>query len=145
MGDGFGCGIGVLQRAACLVVGRVAALLSSLVARRWVGFNALWRFWLGGLVCWSDGGGLVLWLFVGPARVCLLDFFCAGVRFCLLLGPCPCFVSFLCLGLCVLGDGALGLGSFVRAGHLCVLIRIWAEGGVGALLGLFGPLSGIVC
>ena len=51
----------------------------------------------------------MLWLFFGPAGVCLLDFFCSGVRFGLLLGPCPCFVSLLCLGLCVLGDDGLGV------------------------------------
>ena len=76
----------------------------------------------------------MLWLFVGPTGVCLLDFFCSGVRFGLLLSPCPCFVSLLYLGLCVLGDGALvGWGSFVRARYLCVLVRIWIEGGVGAV------------
>ena len=51
--------------------------------------------------------GLVLWLFVGPTRVYLLDFFCSGVQFYLLLSPCFCFVSLLCLDLYVLGDGAL--------------------------------------
>ena len=76
----------------------------------------------------------MLWLFVGPAGVCLLGFFCSGVRFGLLLSPCPCFVSLLCLGLCVLGDGALvGWGSFVQAKCLCVLVRIWVGGGVGAV------------
>ena len=49
----------------------------------------------------------MLWLFVGPTGVYLLDFFCSGIRFGLLLGPCPCFVSLLCLGLYVLGDDAL--------------------------------------
>ena len=43
---------------------------------------------------------------VRPAGVGLLDLFCSGVRFYMLLGPCLCFVSFLCLGLCVLRDGA---------------------------------------
>ena len=67
----------------------------------------------------------MLWLFVGPAGVCLLGFFCSSVRFGLLLGPCPCFVSLLCLDLYVLGDDALmGWGSFVRARCLCVLIHI---------------------
>ena len=76
----------------------------------------------------------MLWLFVRPAGVCLLGFFCSGVWFGLLLGPCPCFVSLLCLDLCVLGGGALmGWGSCVRAGCLCVLIRIWVGGGVGAV------------
>ena len=49
----------------------------------------------------------MLWLFVRPTGVCLLGFFCSGVRFGLLLGPCPCFVSLLYLDLCVLGDDAL--------------------------------------
>ena len=49
----------------------------------------------------------MLWLFVGPTGVCLLDFFCSGVQFNLLLGPCPCFVSLLYFDLYVLGDDAL--------------------------------------
>ena len=56
-----------------------------------------------GLDCWWDGGGLMLWLFVGSTGVYLLDNFCSGVRFCLLFGPYLCFISLLCLGLCVLG------------------------------------------
>ena len=49
----------------------------------------------------------MLWLFVGPARVCLLDFFCSRVQFYLLLSPCLCFVSLLCFGSCVFEDDAL--------------------------------------
>ena len=76
----------------------------------------------------------MLWMFVGPTRVCLLGFFCSGVHVNLLLSPCPCFVSLLCLGLCVLGDGALvGWGSFMQAGYLCVLVHVWVGGGVGAV------------
>ena len=41
---------------------------------------------------------------VGPTEVCLLDFFCSCIRFCLLLSPRLCFVSFLCLDLWDLGD-----------------------------------------
>ena len=67
----------------------------------------------------------MLWLFVGPAGVCLLDFFCSDVWFYLLLSPYLCFVSKLYLGLCVFGDVALvGWESFVRAKYLCVLIHI---------------------
>ena len=67
----------------------------------------------------------MLGLFVGPTGVCLLDFFCSGIQFNLLLSPCPCFVSLLYLDLYVLGDDALmGWGSFVRAKYLCVLVRI---------------------
>ena len=67
----------------------------------------------------------MLWLFVGPAGVCLLDFFCSGIQFCLMLSPYLCYISFLCLDLYVLGDDALvGWGSFVRTKCLCVLIHI---------------------
>ena len=40
-------------------------------------------------------------------RVYLLDFFCSGIRFNLLLSPYPCFISLLYLDLYVLGDDAL--------------------------------------
>ena len=73
------------------------------------------------------------WLFVEPTGVCLLDFFCSGIQFYLLLSPCLCFVSLLCLGLCILEDDALvGWGSFVRGKYLGVLIHIKIKGGVGA-------------
>ena len=53
---------------------------------------------------WSD---CWLWLFVGPTGVYLLDFFCSGIQFNLLLSPYPCFISLLYLDLYVLGDDAL--------------------------------------
>ena len=57
----------------------------------------------------------MLWLFVGPTRVYLLDFFCSGIQFYLLLSPYLCFISLLYLDLYVLlyldlyvlGDDAL--------------------------------------
>ena len=55
----------------------------------------------------SDGRGLMLWLFVGPTVVQLLDFFCSGIQFYLLLSPYLCVISFLYLDLYVLGDVAL--------------------------------------
>ena len=39
--------------------------------------------------------------------VYLLDFFCSGIQFNLLLSPYPCFFSLLYLDLYVLGDDAL--------------------------------------
>ena len=54
-----------------------------------------------------DGRGLMLWLFVGPTGVYLLDFFCSGIQFNLLLSPYPCFISLLYLDLYVLEDDAL--------------------------------------
>ena len=47
------------------------------------------------------------WLFVGPTGVYLLDFFCSGFSFNLLLSPYLCFISFLYLDLYVLEDDAL--------------------------------------
>ena len=48
----------------------------------------------------------MLWLFVGPTRVYLLDFFCSGNQFNLLLSPflalSPCYILIY-----VLGDDAL--------------------------------------
>ena len=58
-------------------------------------------------VIFTDGRGLMLWLFVGPTGVYLLDFFCSGIQFNLLLSPYPCFISLLYLDLYVLGDDAL--------------------------------------
>ena len=55
----------------------------------------------------SLGGGGASWLFVGPTGVFLLDFFCSGIQFNLLLSPYPCFNSLLYLDLYVLGDDAL--------------------------------------
>ena len=49
----------------------------------------------------------MLWLFVGPAGVNLLDLFCSGIQFYLLLSPYLCFISFLYLDLYVLRDNAL--------------------------------------
>ena len=66
----------------------------------------------------------MLWLFVGPTEVYLLDF-CSGIQFNLLLSIYPCFISLLYLDLYVLGDDALiSWGSFMQTKYLCVLIHI---------------------
>ena len=67
----------------------------------------------------------MLWLFVGPTGVYLLDFFYSGIQFNLLLSPYPCFIPLLYLDLCVLGDDALiSWVSFMQTKYLCVLIHI---------------------
>ena len=67
----------------------------------------------------------MLWLFVGPTGVYLLDFFCSGIQFNLLLSPYPCFISLLYLDLYVLGDDALiSYGSLMQTKYPCVLIHI---------------------
>ena len=76
----------------------------------------------------------MLWLFVGPTGVYLLDFFCSGIQFNLLLSPYPCFISLLYLDLYVLGDDALiSKGFFMQTKYLCVLIHIWIKSEVGAV------------
>ena len=58
--------------------------------------------------------------------------------------PYLCFVSFLYLDLYILGDVALiSWVSFVQAGRLCVLVRVWAKGEVGAPLDRFKPSGGV--
>ena len=52
-------------------------------------------------------GGLKFWLFVWPTGVFLLDFYCSGIQFYLLLSPYLCFISLLYLDLYILGDDAL--------------------------------------
>ena len=49
----------------------------------------------------------MLWLFVRPMGVYLLDFFYSSIQFYLLLSPYLCFISLLYLDLYVLGDDAL--------------------------------------
>ena len=49
----------------------------------------------------------MLWLFVGPIGVYLLDFFCSNIQFFLLLSPYLWFISLLYLDLYVLGDHTL--------------------------------------
>ena len=49
----------------------------------------------------------MLCIFVWPTGVYLLDFFCSGIQFNLLLSPYLCFISLLYFDLYVLGDDAL--------------------------------------
>ena len=67
----------------------------------------------------------MLWMFVGPTGVYLLDFFCSRIQFYLLLSPYLCFISLLYPDLYVLGDDALiRKGSFMQTKYLCVWIHI---------------------
>ena len=49
----------------------------------------------------------MLWLFVGPSRVYMLDFFCSSIQFYLLLSPYLCFISLLYVDVYGLRDNAL--------------------------------------
>ena len=63
----------------------------------------------------------MLWLFVGPTGVYLLDFFCSGIQFYLLLSPYLCFIYLLYLDLYVLGDDKLGSVLCL----LCLYVRLF--------------------
>ena len=57
----------------------------------------------------------MLWLFFGPTRVYLLDFFCSSIQFYFLLSDYLCFISLFYLDLYVLGDDAfIRYGSFME-------------------------------
>ena len=56
------------------------------------------------LMRWYGSDALAV---VRPTRFYLLDFFCSGIQFYLLLSRYLCFISFLYLDLYVLGDDAL--------------------------------------
>ena len=67
----------------------------------------------------------MLWLYVGPTGVYLLDFLCSGIQFYLLLSPYLCLISLLYLEIYVLGDDALiSYDSFMETKYICVLIHI---------------------
>ena len=59
----------------------------------------------------------------------LLDLFCSGIQFYVLLSP---NISLLYLDLYVLGNGSwISKGSFMQTKHLCVLILIRIKGEIG--------------
>ena len=123
---------------------QLASLLSSLIARRCVELQTVWRFRLKDLSIDEMVGA---WCFgcCQANRINLLDFFCSGIQFYLLLSPYLCFISFLFLDLYVLGDDALiSWGPFMQTEHLCVLTQIWTKGEVGAPLNRLKPSSKIL-
>ena len=71
----------------------LATLLSSLIARQWVGLQTLWRFRLKDL---SIDEMVGTWC-IGFCQVHLLDFSCSGIQVYVLWSPCLCFISFFIL------------------------------------------------
>ena len=75
----------------------------------------------------------MLWLFVGPTGVYLLDFFCSGIQFYLLLSPYLCFISLLYarLFICALwspaGKGLTSWLSFVVS-NMSLSLSHWYPG-----------------
>ena len=101
----FGYNINVLQQTECLVVNQVTvgnfAFLFNCtpVGRTSDSMTVPTKR----LIYWWDGWS---WCF-GCTGVYLLDLFCSGIQFYLLLSPYIFFISFLYLDLYVLGDDAL--------------------------------------
>ena len=62
----------------------------------------------------------MLWLFVGPTAIYLLDFFCSAIQFYLLLSPYLCFISLLYLDLYVQGDDALKVRGLSCKPNMCL-------------------------
>ena len=61
----------------------------------------------------------MLWVVVGPTVVYLLDFFCSGIQFYVLLSTYLCFISFLYLDLYVVGNDAwISKGFFMQTKYL---------------------------
>ena len=120
----------MLRQAACLVVGPVAVGgFAFLFDCRLVGWalGSVAGIDLGTCLmmrCWGPGALAV----VGPAGVCLLNFFCSCVRFYLLLGPCLCFISFLYLNLYVLGLVRWWVWGLLCGRGICVS---WSASGLG--------------
>ena len=104
----IGHNIDVLQQTSRLVVNQswLATLLSSLFAHWLVGRQTLLRFQLKYL---SLDERVRAWCCVcgWTQRGLLLDFFYSGMQLYILLSPYLCFISFLYLDLCVLGDYTL--------------------------------------
>ena len=66
----------------------------------WLLYSGFGCIFLYRLYSWSG-------LYNDDCGIKLLDFFCSGIQFNLLLSPYPCFISLLYLDLYVLGDDAL--------------------------------------
>ena len=81
----------------------MATLLSSLIACVWVRLQTLCRFRPKDLSIDEMVGSNALAV-DRPTDVYLLDFFCSGIQFYVLLSPYLCFISFLYLDLYDLGD-----------------------------------------
>ena len=92
-------------------------MLSSLIARRWVGLQSLCLFRLKGLSIDEMVG--VDTLAVCRAHRCVpVAFLLLWYSVFLLLNPCLCFISLLYLDLYVLGDDALIIDGWLRMGLL---------------------------
>ena len=86
---------------------RLATLLSSLIARRWVWLQTLWRFWLKDVSIDEMVGAWCFGCLSGQRGITCWISFALVFSFILLLSPYHCLISLKYLDLYVLGDDAL--------------------------------------
>ena len=122
---------------------RLAILLSSSFACRWVGLQTLWRFWLKGLsidemvrawcfgCCQAHRGLPVGFLLLRYSVLFTVE----SLSLLYLL-----FISWFICSRTWCNDK---FGSLMQTKHQCVLIHIWTKGEVGAPLNRFKPSSKI--
>ena len=133
------CSIGVLQRAACLVVGTVTvgsfAFLFGCVP---VGSASDSVAVLSSrLVYWWDGGGLVLRLFVGPAVLLPVGFLLLQCLVLFAVWVVVFALSPFCVLVCMfLGMVHLWVGGLSCGPDICLS---WSASGFGVGLVLLGP------
>ena len=77
----------------------------------------------------------MLWLFVGPTGVYLLDFFCSGIQFYLLLSPYLCFISlyFFC-GSFMFLFCLMSAMSLCASVYMCFVVTCWERADLLALV-----------
>ena len=76
--------------------------------------------------------------------VYLLDFFCSGIQFYVLLSPYLCFISFFLSGFICSRRWCIDMLKVFRANQfLCALVHIWTKGEVVVPLNRFKPSSKI--
>ena len=106
----------------------LTTLLSSLIARRWVRLQTLWRFRFKDLSIYEMVGAWCFGCLSGPAGFsCWISFAQYSVLF--TVESLPLLYLHLYLYLYVLiGDALISLGSFMQTKYLCVLVHIWIKG-----------------
>ena len=112
---------------------RLATLLSSLIARRWVGLQTLWWFWLKDLSIDEVVGA---WCFGCCQAHCGLPVGFLLLRYSVLFtveSLSLLYLIFISWFICSSRWCINKFGVFYAKKHLCVLIHIWTKGEVGAL------------
>ena len=121
---------------------RLATLLSSLIARQWVGLQTLWWFPLKALSVNEMVGAWCFGCLSGPSGFYVLWFLLLRYSVLFTVESLSLLYLLFISWLYILGDDALiSKGSFMKTKHLCVIIHIWTKSEVGTSLNQFKPSS----